>query len=48
MNCINIKAVARIKITKLDEHGKVIGVEEQIKELTDKEAEALCHLHQQA
>ena len=47
MDGINIKAIARIKITKLDEHGNVIGVEEHEKELTDKEAEALCHLRQQ-
>lgn len=47
MEGLNIKATAVVKLTKLDADGKVIGVEEQKIELTEKEAEALWHSQQQ-
>ena len=47
MEGLNIKATAQVKLTKLDENGKVIGVEERTVELTKEEVEALCHLQQQ-
>lgn len=48
MDGLNLKATAKIKITKLDESGKVIGVEEHEVDLTREEAEALWHSQQQA
>jgi len=40
---LELKAKALVKLTKYDEHGNVIGVEEHEVELTEKEAEALWH-----
>lgn len=48
MDGLNLKATAKVKLTKLDEHGKVIGVEEHEVELTREEAEAIWHSQQQA
>ena len=47
MEDLHLKATARVKITKQDEHGNVIGVEEHTVELTREEAEALWHSQQQ-
>lgn len=43
-----IKATAQVILTKRDEHGNVISVEEHNVTLTKKEAEELWHLRQQA
>lgn len=43
-----IKATARVRLTKIDDTGKVIGVEEHDVELTPEEAETLWHSQQQA
>lgn len=48
MEGINLKATAHVKITKQDEHGNVIGVEEHKVSLTREEAEALWHSQQRA
>lgn len=48
MEGLKLRAVARVKLTKLDENGKVIEVTEQEVELTKEEAEALWHSQQQA
>lgn len=47
MQQLQIRASARVKLTKLDDAGNVIGVEEQIVQLTDEEAEALWLSQQQ-
>ena len=48
MLCENkLKAHAHVTLTKLDENGKVIGVEEHEIELTEKEAKELWRLQQQ-
>ena len=44
---VNLTAKARVKLTKLDEHGEVIGIEEHEVDLTREEAEALWHSQQQ-
>ena len=44
---LSIKATAKVKITKLDEHGSVIGTDEHVVELTEKEAEELWRSQQQ-
>lgn len=44
---VNLTARARVKLTKLDEHGEVIGIEEHEVDLTREEAEALWHSQQQ-
>lgn len=44
---LNLKATARVTITKLDEHGKVIGTEEHEVDLTKEEANSLWHSLQQ-
>jgi hypothetical protein len=48
MEGLKLRATARVKLTKLDENGKVIEVTEQEVELTKEEAEALWHSQQQA
>ena len=45
---LHIKATARVRLTKIDDAGKVIGVEEHNVELTPEEAETLWHSQQQA
>lgn len=47
MEGLNITAKAKVKLTKLDEDGKVIGIEEHEVDLTREEAEALWHSQQQ-
>ena len=42
-----LKAVAKVKLTKLDECGNVIGIDEHTVELTEEEVEALWHSQQQ-
>lgn len=44
---LNLKATARVSITKLDERGIVIGIEEHEVDLTKEEAESLWHSLQQ-
>lgn len=44
---LNMKATARVRLTKLDEAGNVIGFEEREVELTKEEAEALWLSQQQ-
>lgn len=44
---ISLKATARVKLTKCDEAGNVVEVEEHEVKLTKEEAEELWHLHQQ-
>lgn len=44
---IKLGATARIKLTKLDEHGNVLSTEEKEIELTGEEAAALWHSQQQ-
>lgn len=41
MEGLHLKATAKVRLTKLDEFGKVIGVEEHEIELTKEEAEEL-------
>ena len=43
-----LKATARVKLTKLDEKGAVIGVEEREVDLTEEEVKALWDLQEQA
>jgi hypothetical protein len=47
MEGLQLKATAHVKISKYDEDGALIGVEEHDVELTEKEAEALWHSQQQ-
>ena len=47
MEGLNLKATAKVMLTKLDENGHVIGVEEHSVDLTEKEAESLWHSLQQ-
>lgn len=47
MDGLNIKATAKVKITKLDDKGLVVGVEEHEVTLTEEEAEALWQSQQQ-
>lgn len=47
MEDLNLKATARVKLTKLDENGEVISVEEHEIDLTEKEAHELWHSLQQ-
>ena len=44
---VNLIAKARVKLTKLDEYGEVIGIEEHEVDLTREEAEALWRSQQQ-
>ena len=44
---LNVTAKARVKLTKLDEHGEVIGIEEHEVNLSREEAEALWRSRQQ-
>ena len=48
MDGIKLTAKAFVKLTKLDENGKVIDVIEQEVNLTEEEAKALWHSQQQA
>lgn len=45
---LSLTATARVKLTRLNENGEVIGVDEHTVELTKEEAEALWHSQQQA
>jgi hypothetical protein len=47
MNDLKLTATARVKLTKLDECGRVIGVEEREISLTEEEAKSLWHSQQQ-
>lgn len=47
MEGLQLKAMARVKLTKLDEAGNIIGVEEREVNLTEEEANELWHLQQQ-
>lgn len=47
MEDLNLKATAKVKLTKLDENGEVIGVEEHEIDLTNEEAHKLWHSLQQ-
>lgn len=47
MEGLNLKATAKVLLTKLDENGHVIGVEERCIDLTEKEANDLWHSLQQ-
>lgn len=40
---LKLKAVAHVKLTKLDDNGELIGVEETTVTLTDEEVRKLCH-----
>ena len=43
---LSLNATARVKLTKLDEHGDIISVEEREIDLTKEEAMELWHLQQ--
>lgn len=45
---LRLVATARVKLSKFDEHGKLISTEEHDVELTDKEAEAIWLSQKQA
>lgn len=47
MDGLKLEAVAQVKITKLDDNGNVIEVEEHEVKLNGKEAEALWQSQQQ-
>lgn len=47
MEDLNLKAVARVKLTKLDKAGNVVEVDEHEVELTREEANALWQSQQQ-
>lgn len=47
MEGLKLKATAKVMLTKLDENGRVIGVEEHSVDLTEKEADDLWHSLQQ-
>lgn len=47
MDGLQLKATAHVKLTKVDENGNVIGIEEHDVELTEEEAKNLWHLQQQ-
>lgn len=44
---LQLRATARVKLTKVDENGAIIGVEEHEVELTEKEAQEIWRLQQQ-
>lgn len=48
MEGLNLKATAKVTLTKLDENGNVIGVEAHEIDLTKEEASELWHSLQQA
>lgn len=45
---LQLKATATVRLTKLDETGNVIGVEEHTVDLIEEEANAIWHSQQQA
>jgi len=47
MEGVNLKATAKVTLTKLDENNQVIGVEEREIDLTKEEARELWHSLQQ-
>ena len=47
MSNIQLKATARVTLTKLDENGNVVGTEVQNMPLTEEEAKELWRLQQQ-
>lgn len=47
MEGLNLKATAKVTLTKLDENGQVIGVEEREIDLTKEEASELWRSLQQ-
>lgn len=44
---LHLTATAKVKLTKLDENGHVVGVEEHTVNLTEEEAEALWRSQRQ-
>lgn len=44
---LQLKAKAKVKLTKIDEHNNIIGYEEHEVDLSGEEAEALWLLQQQ-
>ena len=48
MEGLQLKATARVKLTKLDEFGNVLGIEEHDVELTEEEAKSIWDSQQQA
>lgn len=47
MEGLQLKATATVKLTKLDENGNTIGVEEREVNLTEEEAKEIWHLQRQ-
>lgn len=47
MDGLQLKATAHVKLTKVDENGNVIGIEEHDVKLTEEEAKNLWLLQQQ-
>lgn len=47
MDGLNLKATTKVLLTKLDENGQVVGVEEHYVDLTEEEAKSLWHSLQQ-
>lgn len=47
MDGLQLKATAHVKLTKLDENGNVVGIEEHEVELTEEEVKNLWPLQQQ-
>lgn len=47
MEGLNLSATAKVTLTKLDEDGRVIGIEQREIDLTKKEASELWHSLQQ-
>lgn len=48
MENLELKAVAKVRLTKTDEFGNIIGVEEHTVDLTKEEAEEVWRSQQQA
>ena len=44
---VQLKATARVKLSKFDEHGNLVGAEEHEIELTKEEADSIWHLQMQ-
>lgn len=47
MDNISLKATAKVKLTKLDEYGNVVDIEEHEVNLTEEEVKSLWHSQQQ-
>lgn len=48
MEGLQLKATARVKLTKLDNDGNIVAVEEHEIQLTEQEVEAIWQSQQQA